>query len=91
MSTDTQDMVERVGHAVCHFRRKCPGKPCSECLERARAALEAMREPTEEMVTAASRLVNSDNNKIGGNKYRARKKRYWSAMITAALQPKGDG
>lgn len=53
MTTDSE-MVERLGHAVCHFQRKCPGKPCQECLERARAALKAMREPTWQMCSAGS-------------------------------------
>ena len=85
MSTDTQDMVERVGHAVCHFRRKCPGKPCSECLERARAALEAMKKPTWQMCSAGA-MEHSRMVEDGDADATDPDTRYiFEAMIAAAL------
>lgn len=65
------EMIERVAKAICG-----PDDPCR--LDLARAAIEAMREPTSDMVAAANR-----NN-------HPRDEETWRTMVDAALyaQPK---
>lgn len=45
--------------------------------------LEAMRNPTEEMITAAGKVFIPDWGK-NNNKYRVRRRAYWRAMIDEA-------
>lgn len=69
-------MVERVARALCPYKdRPCPWGACSECSQKARAAIKALREPTDEML------------KDGGmtEHFNSAPEEVWSAMISAAL------
>lgn len=86
------EMVERVARAICQERpdaigpMTCDdgrgvarGKPAWTAWENdARAAIGAMREPTDKMVCAA---LDSKERAYSG---------WWRAMIDAALLPAGD-
>lgn len=85
MTAEVPEMVERVARAICQSEcdnRLGPGK-CKGCsqvwreswiINQARAAIEAMREPTEAM---ASEIGRHDTVSI------------WKAMIDAALAKHG--
>lgn len=71
-------MVERVAKKI-HFRRgkmPWPDKGCRICLLDAKAAIAAMREPTEEMVKAG--YDNADGSHLW--------REVWKVMIDAALK-----
>ena len=70
------EMVRRVAWAICapNGGLGCCGE-CGAIVERARAAIAAMREPTEAMVSAADAVgIDSDPTE------------YWPAMIDEALK-----
>ena len=79
-------MIERVAKAICEgsgdycFQREVTSASgnCVTCLNQARAAIAAMREPTEEMKRAATAKEYSDDLSCVGYAY--------SAMIDAALK-----
>jgi hypothetical protein len=76
------EMIERVARAIAADNENWPydRRPWSEqryLLERARAAIEAMREPTEAMKAAAKPFRKGVGEEPGG---------LWHAMIDAALQ-----
>jgi hypothetical protein len=77
-------MVERVARALCKENAKDPdwpvaGTPYWKAYEReARAAIEAMRQPTEAM-------------RESGRHRPETMAEIWNTMITAALDTRGDG
>lgn len=80
-----ESMVERVARAL-HARKygEWYDGPCTmtdsqrECLASARAAIEAMREPTRDMIARGS--WHRDNERL-----------FWQAMIDAALNEQVSG
>jgi hypothetical protein len=71
------DMVKRVGRAIW---LKLSGPELDECEEAARAAIEAMRDPTDKMVLdGAMAAANENPHEV------------WEAMIDAALKPERAG
>lgn len=74
-----EDMVERVAKAIAHavWRQSDSGTPpkWSEWRDEARAAIEAMREPTKAMVEAGTVALH----------FRPAGLVAWGAMIDAAL------
>lgn len=77
--TNPQTMVERVAQAVRQ------GAPINHAAaERiARAAIEAMREPTDEMTLSVPARVEHNRNEAAQQTYN---REAWRAMITAALE-----
>lgn len=74
------DMVERVARAIC---LKLSGPELDECENAARAAIEAMREPTRAMFLAGRELAHSgDEDELMD---RDSVKERWRVMIDAAL------
>lgn len=76
------EMVERVAAAIdCPATASCtPGQrlhseKCPKCLDMARNAIAAMREPTEAMVKAADGKGIDEDPTV-----------YWTVMIDAALK-----
>lgn len=63
-------MIERVGRAICTYT-----PPCYKCRYKAKAAIEAMREPTEEMIEAGRHEDGEYTAKV-----------IYCAMIDAALK-----
>ena len=90
------DMVERVALTICVTRRRWgwffgddrakTAKPTAVDLDAARAAFEAIREPTEAMLTAGEAADISPHNVITDDDAEA----IWRAMIDAALAPSPD-
>lgn len=85
------DMVEKVARAIC---AAIPfGVDQADAAKAARAAIEAMREPTEEMKSAAAYGPTSfsygDENSF---EYLSNEDAgsCWKTMIDAALSPKGE-
>jgi hypothetical protein len=80
----TDSMVERVARAICPFSQPCPDV-CDPCASKARAAIAAMREPTEEMISAGEGQVWEYDHGWGisasGVTVLA-----WETMIDAALK-----
>ena len=84
------EMVERVGLAIC--RKACEQSndlddpcdaACGDCAGQARAAIEAMREPTEEMLTAGGYKFESCTSDPGERCHTGI--HVWHGMIDAAL------
>ena len=75
-------MVERVARAICRHEGDEEDWPC--WFGEARAAIEAMREPTEAMVDA---FVWYGHGKTIGDVARIG----WQSMIDAALSPEIEG
>jgi len=76
------DMIERVGRVVCPFQANpCPGKVCRECADKARAAIEAMRTPTHDMLVEGLSTGFFDADAHGKESPLA----VWQAMINQAL------
>lgn len=91
------DMVEKVARAIwalqrdtdCNDYDKLWDGPCSAkeiARDMARAAIEAMREPTEDMLEAGTNAVDD------GETYscRAKAEGVYYGMLSAALSPKGE-
>ncbi len=83
------DKLEEVARAICAEQGRSWGAADASAHDRwrdlARAAIEAMREPTDEMCAAADSLdVVNKGVLITPTPYRA-----WQAMIDAALSPPG--
>lgn len=90
------EMIERVAEAIgcidadrCTRQRTVPSKrtkwqmkPCDLCMDAARDAIEAMREPTEAMLDAAWRLPDDGPAII----YKSAIEEKWREMIEAALK-----
>lgn len=86
------EMIERVATAIYENRRRMyedrvPFKdlyPSAQrpYLDEARAAIEAMREPTEEMIAAGARGSGEDSQDVALGA--------WEAMIDAALSKDSD-
>jgi hypothetical protein len=90
------EMIERVAEAIgcidadrCTRQRTAPSKrtkwqmkPCDLCMDAARNAIEAMREPTEAMLDAAWRLPDDGPAII----YKSAIEEKWREMIEAALK-----
>ena len=90
------EMIERVAEAIgcidadrCTRQRTAPSKrtkwqmkPCDLCMDAARNAIEAMREPTEAMLDAAWRLPDDGPAII----YKSAIEEKWREMIGAALK-----
>jgi len=76
------DMVERVGWALAATGMVAEGSGTHELFTLARAAIEAMREPTEAMVTKAYHCQTSDDLNIDRDDLVA----YWQYMVDAALK-----
>ncbi|MGY2995426.1 hypothetical protein [Mesorhizobium sp. URHB0026] len=90
------EMIERVARAIC----KESGQPWEAstvdyreiCIGFARAAIEAMREPTEQMTKAA--CVEADKHGYYHTRgyFDVEEAEYsWRAMIDAALSPASEG
>jgi len=71
------EMVERVARALSGWLHGSPS--WESCFPMARAAIEAMREPTEAMVWAG----RADHLTVDGEEW---SKPIWQAMIDAALE-----
>lgn len=79
------ELVERVARVLCETRRRCGwffgdgrskiARPTAADYEQARAAILALREPSEEMLRGFG----------NGKALRARAKLQWRAMIDAEL------
>lgn len=85
------DMVEKVKAAIeflTHYDyERCDEAFMNSLLEKAaRAAIEAMREPTEEMLGAAEPCMDD----FGSYDSRDELRRAYPAMIDAALSTKGE-
>lgn len=82
-------MVERVARAICKLRHgpksfESHGMMRAACMADARAAIAAMREPTEAMceggaASAEFRCIHADDTPS-----------VWRGMIDAALEPDAD-
>ena len=88
------DMIERVARAIYaeSYRRCCNGEspaPDDESWEsyigEARAAIEAMRKPTEEMREAGFASIEIVETSYGAGIPLSAPEKVWSAMIDAAL------
>lgn len=81
------DMVERVKTALIAESENQKLTHANFWQALARAAIEAMREPTEEMLQAGTNAVDD------GETYscRAKAEGAYYDMLSAALSPKGDG
>lgn len=78
-------MIEKVARAI---RAKVPegyGMTGAEAVEYARAAVEAMREPTEAMFSDSTVITGRDSEGYGISEGDA--KEVWRAGIDGALQP----
>lgn len=90
------DMVERVSEAIMASAKSQTSGfddyPASglDYDALARAAIEAMREPTVDMKYVGSGIIRN-SAAIGGFAELARAKDVWSAMIDAALTPSPTG
>ena len=76
------EMIERVAEAIVAKMTQQTGRPAPRntalskvAIALARAAIEAMREPTKRMVAASGRFNHARDEEI------------WRAMIDAALDP----
>lgn len=80
------EMEERVARAICPWSGKrnadCPNG-CRVCVANARDAIEAMREPTEGMVTGGRIDLHTNEE---GALLAAEAKQVWQAMIDEALK-----
>mgnify|MGYP000620788965 CR=1 FL=1 len=89
-SQDTPELVERVARAIwdtwsdAPFDPACDDWDTRESLKKARAAIEAMREPTTRMVQAHAQECAGDADEAGPKRIAAA----WRAMIDAALEPR---
>lgn len=92
-------MIERVARALCVANGEDPDKPSGafgvwwkSYRDEARAAIEAMREPTESMVSKGTRAVTLAKNAAHGPEPSAVLKGgtvlAWQIMIDAALSEK---
>lgn len=81
VSEPASEIVERVASVLRNFRPVGGDGPLTDEVwrEAARAAIEAMREPTVEMLVAAYDVVGVPKQPVLANGYRA--------MIDAALKP----
>ena len=85
------DMIERVARAIHAW--EWDGQPHPEPFNEgrqhystaAKAAIEAMREPTEEMVEVTGNMPSPEQYGEEGGGWRAAHKMYWKVMIDAAL------
>lgn len=84
----TSEMVERVAGALhaAHAEVGWPADECETCDKLARAAIEAMREPTEAMVCAAECLTSEFRTEHDRIEVPPGPEEAWQAMIDAALQ-----
>lgn len=80
--------VARAIHAACGDERGWPHPECTQCMEAARAAIEAMREPTEAMITRVEARLGDLEDADVGSRYMVRE--LCSAMVDAALAPAPD-
>lgn len=78
------EMVEKVASGMlgCPVQNLPNKEDRAYWRRNARAAIEAMREPTEAMISSAY-----DLDYIGGSSERASAGDHWAAMIDAALSP----
>jgi hypothetical protein len=93
----TDDMIERVARAICYQNmiddgyseetsiRSADGEMSKNFRLQARAAIEAMREPTSEMCTAGHVAMENFTAQI---EHRAITPIIWHSMIDAATQEK---
>lgn len=85
----TSEMVERVAGALhaAHAEVGWPADECETCDKLARAAIEAMREPTEAMIRAGEPVVYDCYSLEPGEGLDENPALpTWQAMIDAALQ-----
>lgn len=92
------DMVERVARAICASMGYAPDMDASQeftnrtgpmwmaYIQEARAAIGAMREPTEAMVEAGAEDVASEYDDGKDQKHRETARVSFTSMITAALK-----
>lgn len=95
----SESMIERVARSLCEAQRQLPGDPtwettCARDLYRveARAAIEAMREPTTAMIWNGGRAGRGDpwfngmdvRPEVGASSV-------WALMIDAALEKDKTG
>lgn len=81
--TADNDMVERVANAIAQANMDPRSDAWDErdaYMDMARAAIEAMREPTTAMFNAARPHMDSPSSNIA----------WWEAMIDAALKREGE-
>lgn len=81
----SESMVRRVAKALREDLRTQAANDSLvlDCEALARAAIEAMREPTPEMLQALAKRYSYHNT--GDEPYDGEARDYWQAMITAAL------
>lgn len=96
------DMIERVARAICRAGGKDPDETMIELggvrtpmwdafVPIARAAIEAMREPTEAMVAAmGSDLTDEGEPRAGTQASLELSRAHWRKGIDAALNPPGE-
>jgi hypothetical protein len=75
------DMIERVARAICEAERMNPDDALGGWVhwqEAARAAIEAMREPSEEMLFAGHRAIKAPDRMLPS-------RAAWLAMIDVAV------
>ena len=70
------EMIERVAEAICRAQSFLPTPVTAVHRAAARAAIEAMREPTDDMIHHGAAGSGSDRIALGA----------WEAMMDAALK-----
>ena len=88
------EMLIRAARKVCDHRSYCPGGrgPCERCILEARAIIEELRDPTDEMVAEGRdvicRAVNdgSMSKNAAINDWRTKNRMRWQAMINEILK-----
>lgn len=73
-------MVEKVAKAIHEsLGYETPWETCTQCQDAARAAIEAMMEPTSWMLNEAVQVADDQGGNVSGYEY-------WQRMIQAALK-----
>jgi len=90
----SESMIKRVARVLCSFRGLNPDAEADSLrgkfyaweafIPQARAVIEALREPTEEMISAMCKPVGPGKSLLENDKAAARV--YWHRMIDAALK-----
>jgi hypothetical protein len=82
------EMIERVAHEIGKAVRSDPRfqSAAIDLDKAARAALAAMREPTDEMIEAAMKPYLYGNDDLMNAAFRETIAKYWHAMLDEALK-----